>query len=444
MQRVLRWSVTLPLVLAAAAAAAQALPVADPEKVGMSSERLERIEQVFQAEIDKGELPGAVIMVARHGHLVYSAALGQLEGEGEEAMPEDAIFRIYSMTKPLTSVAAMILMEEGALQLTDPVAKFLPAFADLEVSVMEQGVNGEVSYSTVPAARPMTVQDLLRHTSGLVYGELTQNELVRDGYAEAGAFNPTILPFDSRHVSGEEQVAGLAQVPLGRQPGTMWEYSFSTDVLGRVVEAVSGQRLGEFLEERVFAPLGMVDSGFYVPENAMSRLVEPFAVDPGMGQPIELMDVSQPPANDSGGAGAVSTAADYLRFTQMLLNGGELDGARILSPTTVQLMASDHLGTSIEHGVGPGQLLIGTPGYTFGLGFGVRQQDGIAAVPGSAGEYMWAGYGGTYFWVDPDEQLTAVLMTQRAGPTRAYYRRHIKQLVHQAIVDAPEQQLAAE
>ena len=194
----------------------------------------------------------------------------------------------------------------------------------------------------------------------------------------------------------------------------------------------------------MFGPLGMEDSGFHVPENALSRLAEPFAVDPGMGEPIELMDVSQRPANDSGGAGAVSTASDYLRFAQMLLDGGELDGTRILSPTTIRLMTSDHLGDAINYGVGPGPLLIGTPGYTFGLGFGVREEQGIAAVPGSAGEFMWAGYGGTYFWVDPEEGLAAVLMTQRAGPTRAYYRRHIKQLVYQSIVDTPDQQLAAE
>ncbi len=194
-------------------------------------------------------------------------------------------------------------------------------------------------------------------------------------------------------------------------------------------------RLGDFLEQRLFGPLEMVDTGFAVPEAEMARLAEPLATDPATGGPNLLIDVSAPPANDSGGAGAVSTAADYLRFTQMLLNGGELDGVRILSPTTVRLMASDHLGDRIEAPVTPGELLIGTPGYTFGLGFAVRKEPGLAAVPGSEGEYMWAGYAGTYFWIDPEEELTAVLMTQAPGPSRPYYRRLIKQLVYQAIVD---------
>jgi CubicO group peptidase (beta-lactamase class C family) len=206
-------------------------------------------------------------------------------------------------------------------------------------------------------------------------------------------------------------------------------------VLGRVVEKASGMRLGDFLEARLFAPLGMVDTGFSVPQADAARLAEPLATDPATGSPNKLLDVSAPPANDSGGAGAVSTASDYALFAQMLLNGGELDGARILSPTTVRLMASDHLGSRIQAPVTPGELLLGTPGYTFGLGFAVREGDGVAAVPGSEGEFMWAGYAGTYFWVDPEEELVGVLMTQAPGPSRAYYRREIKQLVYQAIVE---------
>nr|WP_276523135.1 serine hydrolase domain-containing protein [Paracoccus marcusii] len=288
---------------------------------------------------------------------------------------DDAIFRIYSMTKPLTSVAALILMEEGRLQLADQVHKFLPEFEGLEVSAGEDAGQGPE-----PTDRPMTVQDLLRHTSGLAYGELTQNEAVKAAYAEAGAFNPDGMAFDARGVSGDEQVSGLSRAPLARQPGTQWEYSLSTDVLGRVVEKVSGQRLGDFLEERVFGPLQMEDSGFHVPENAVTRLAEPFTTDPGSQEPLPMIDVSQPPANDSGGAGAVSSAGDYLRFAQMLASDGELDSVRILSPTTVRLMASDHLG-EIDPGAGPGQLLMGSPGYTFGLGVMVRENDGIASVP---------------------------------------------------------------
>lgn len=431
-------------LISASVAWAQALPTAEPESVGMSAERLDRIEQVFGEAIESGELPGAVMMVARDGQLVYSAALGSQDQAAGTPMSEDSIFRIYSMTKPLVSVAAMILMEEGKLQLTDPVSKFLPEFVDLQVSVPETDPYGGVSYGTVPAEREMTVHDLLRHTAGLAYGELTQNATIRDGYANAGAYNPDGLAFDARNVTPDEQVTALAQAPLVHQPGTTWEYSLASDVLGRVVESASGMRLSDFLENRVFGPLKMEASGFWVPQDALNKVAAPLPVDPATGSALDLIDVSAQPANDSGGAGGVSSAGDYLRFTQMLLNAGELDGERILSPTTVRLMASDHLGDQIEPVVSPGELLIGTPGYTFGLGFAVREEPGIAAVPGSAGEYMWAGYGGTYFWVDPEEDLTAVLMTQRAGPSRAYYRRLFKQLVYQAITDDPAEELAAQ
>lgn len=422
-----RGALALVISLATASiATAQALPAADPAQLGLSGDRLDRIESAFGAEIERGALPGAVIMVARDGHLAYSLALGDVDPRNGAAMDEDAIFRIYSMTKPLVSVAALILMEEGALHLTDPVAKFLPEFEGVEV------VAGD---GTEPAARAMTVQDLLRHTSGLAYGEITPNTAVREGYAAAGAYNPDALPFDSRAVTPDEQVADVAATPLLHQPGTVFEYGLSSDILGRVVERASGQRLGDFLEDRVFAPLGMADTGFHVAENAMPRLAHPFEVDPATGGPVLFMDVSARPGNDSGGAGAVSTAADYLRFIQMLANGGELDDARILSPTTVRLMASDHLG-DIDHGPGPGNMLLGTPGYGFGLGVMVRAQDGISAIPGAPGQYMWAGYGGTFFWVDPEERLVAVLMSARS-PERAHFRRHLMQLVYQAVVDTP-------
>ena len=321
------------------------------------------------------------------------------------------------------------------MQLTDPVARHLPAFANPRVSAPRLATYGRLAYDERPASRTMTVQDLLRHTSGLAYGELTQNATVQAGYAAAQAFQPGVIPFDSRGASPEAQVEGVAAAPLVHEPGTTWEYSLSSDILGRVVEAVSGQRLEDFMAERIFDPLGMIDTAFYVPQNQLPRLAEAFAVDPASGQSIPLMDVLAPPANASGGAGAVSTAADYLRFTQMLLNGGELDGARILSPTTVKLMTADHLGDRIATPVEPGELLIGVPGYGFGLGFATRLQDGVAGVVGSTGEYMWAGFAGTYFWVDPEERLTGVFMSQAPSPERAYFRRLVKQLVHQAIID---------
>ena len=296
-----------------------------------------------------------------------------------------------------------------------------------------------MSYATVPVEREMTVQELPRHTSGLAYGELTQNEPVEEGYAAAGAYAPDGMAFDARGVEPEAQVAALAKAPLAHQPGTVWEDSFASDVLGRVIEAASGMRLADSLEDRLVAPLGMKDAGFSVPQEAAARLAEPFAFDPDSGAPVPLIDVGAAPANDPGGAGAVASAGDHLRLAQMLLDGGALDGARVLSPTTVRLMASDHLGPDVEVPVEPGELLMGTPGCTFGLGFMVRRVPGIAGVAGSQGELMWAGYGGTFFWVDPAEDLVAVLMAQRAGPSRAHHRKLVKPLVHQAITDSAQE-----
>ena len=423
------------LVLIASAAWGRSLPTVEPEKVGLSSERLQRIGKVFQQEIDQGRLPGAIVLIARKGEVAYFEPFGLRDSATKAPMAKDAIFRIYSMTKPLVTVAAMILMEEGRLQLADPVAKFLPEFEKLQVSVPKTDAFGKVTYGLVPAERKMTVQDLLRHTAGLAYGEITANAAVKEAYAAAGVYQPDGMAYEARDVAPAEEVVGLAKAPLIHQPGTVWEYSLATDVLGRVVEKASGMRLGDFLEQRLFEPLGMVDTGFSVQQADMARLAEPLAVDPATGNPNQLIDVAEPPANDSGGAGAVSTASDYALFAQMLLDGGELDGARILSPTTVRLMTSDQLGSRIQAPVTPGELLLGTPGYTFGLGFAIREGPGIAAVPGSEGEFMWAGYAGTYFWIDPKEDLVGVMMTQAPGPSRAYYRREVKQLVYQAIVE---------
>jgi CubicO group peptidase (beta-lactamase class C family) len=404
--------------------------------VGLSAERLERIGQVLNRDIDQGKLPGAVVAIARKGREAYFESFGSRDKTTGAAMTKDAIFEIYSMTKPLASVAAMILVEEGRLQLTDPVAKFLPEFANLQVSVPKlDPTSGKLAYSLVPADRAMTVQDLLRHTSGLVYGDFTSNGQLKDAYAQATIYKPGDGTYDIRDLTPEDEVTRLAKLPLAHQPGTTWEYSVSTDVLGRVIERASGKRLGEFLEERLFKPLKMVDSGFSVPKAKMDRLAPPLPFDPGTGTPTKLHDVSAPPANDSGGAGGVSTAADYLRFGQMMLNGGWLDDAQILSRTTVSLMTSDHLGQQMARTMQPGELLLGTQGYTFGLGFAVRQEPGIAAIPGSQGEYMWGGFAGTYFWIDPKEELVGVFMTPAPGPTRQYYRREIKQLVYQAIID---------
>ena len=427
------------VVLTVPAAWSQAnlgLPRVSPEQVGMSKQRLDRIHDVLKQEVDQGKLPGTVVLVARRGKLVYADVIGFQNKDEGKPMSFDSIFRIASMTKPLVSVAAMMLVEEGKMELTDPVSKFFPAFKGQQVSVARtDGEFARMTYSLVPADREMTVQDLLRHTSGLAYGEVTLNTPVKEAYAKAGVYLPGIRDYDARNVTPAEEVDRLAKAPLAHQPGTVWEYGLSVDMLGRVVEAVSGKRLTDFLDERLFKPLKMTDTGFWVPPTKISRVAQPLAVDWASGQAIKVIDVSQEPKNDSGGAGGVSTAADYLRFSQMLLNGGQLDGARVLSRTTVALMTSDQLGTRIAAPFSPGELLLGTPGYTFGLGFMVRQGSGVAAVPGSPGEFMWAGWAGTFFWVDPKEELVAVYMSQAPSPVRAYYRRLVKELVYQAIVD---------
>ena len=420
---------------AAGTVLAQALPTASPESVGMSSQRLDKLTAMLRQEVADKKLPGAVVMVARKGKLVYSQAFGGLADAAGGAMKTDSMFRIYSMTKPLVSTALMMLVEDGKVQLTDPVSKFLPSFKSPMVSVGSwDPVSNNVGFKLVAANREPTIQDLLRHTSGIAYGELTRNTLVREAYVKAGVYKPT-LDFDARELPGAEMAERLGKAPLAQQPGTTWEYSLSVDVQGRVVEAVSGKRLGDFLQERLFTPLKMVDSGFFVPAAKAARLAEPFAKDPATGVDNKLIDVSQQPGNDSGGAGGVSTAGDYLRYCQAMLNGGQLDGARILSRSTVRLMTADHLGTAINTTTNPGMLLLGVQGYTFGLGFLVRQSDGIAAVQGTAGEFMWAGYGGTYFWAEPKEQICAVYMTQAPSPLRAYYRRAMKDLVAQSLID---------
>lgn len=399
------------------------LQAAAPSAAGMSAERLKRIGSAFQAEVDAGRVPGAVIAVARRGQLVYHEAVGFQDKSSGTPMAKDSIFRIYSMTKPLTSVVAMQLVEEGRLQLTDPVSKYLPAFTTMQVSVPRKDSEGKVvGYDTVPANRAITVHDLLRHTSGLTYGQFTPHVAVKEAYDKSG------LSGDIRQMTPAQFTETLAKQPLVAQPSTVWQYSLATDLLGRVVETVTGKRLGETIDERVAKPLSMTDTGFYVPSEKLARLAQPLANNP-------QLDVTRPPANDAGGTGAVSTALDYVRFLQAMLNGGSLEGHRILARPTTELMMSNHLGDRPGVPASPGVLLLGTEGYGFGLGFMVRSGAGLAGVPGGAGEAMWAGYGGTFFWIDPKEQLVAVLMAQTDAATRASYRRLMKALVYQAIDD---------
>lgn len=413
----------LAVSLAAVAWAAD-LTTGDPEKLGFSAERLARIKPVIQREIEHRQYPGAVMLVARKGRIVYFESAGQLDPASGKAMTKDAIFRLYSMTKPYTSVAVMMLMEEGKLRLTDPVSRYLPALANLQVSLATTDpYTGATKYVNVPADREMNIQDLLRHTSGLVYAFFTSHPKVKELYGKEGV--------DWKDLTAAEQIERLAKVPLAHQPGTTFEYGLSTDVLGRVVEAISGMTLSQFLEKRLFTPLGMSDSAFLVPQAKLGRLAQPFATDPATGNAVSLLDVAAAQKNDAGGAGSVGTASDYARFLQMLLNGGELDGVRLLSPTTVRYMTADHLL--------PDSRFSGVttlpPGTGFGLGFAVRRQTGLFEVSGNAGEYYWAGAAGTGFYVDPKEELLLVWMTQaQPGMARRYDRYLFKQMVYQAIV----------
>jgi CubicO group peptidase (beta-lactamase class C family) len=411
-------AITLALLTGPAGAQAP-LPSARPEQVGLSTERLGQLGQVLRQEIAKGKIPGAVALVARKGRIAYYEAFGARDPATRAPMTRDAIFRIYSMTKPVTSVAIMMLQEEGRLVLNDPVSKFLPQLTKLQVAVEKKDASGQPALELAPAQREITIHDLLRHTSGFTYGGRTTNLTVKEAYAREGV--------DARDLTNAELVDRLAKVPLAHQPGTAWEYSRSVDVLGRVVEVISGKSLGGFFADRIFRPLGMKDSGFSVPQAQQGRLAQAFPIDPATGDKIALIDVTTPPRYESGGGGAVSTTDDYVRFAQALLNGGRLDRARLLGRTTVAFMASDHLG--------PISATIRRPGYTFGLGFQVRKDVGLDGQSGSIGEYGWAGAGGTYFWVDPKEQVVAILMTQAPGPSRVYYRQLFKELVQQAIVD---------
>jgi len=400
------------------------LPTGTPEALGFSSERLARIKPVIQREIDKGQYPRAVMLVARKGKVVYFESVGQRDPVSGTPMPKDALFRLYSMTKPFTSVAIMMLMEEGKLRLTDPVSKYIPAFADLQVSVATtEPYTGAAKYVSVPPDRDVNIQDLLRHTSGLVYGSYTSHPKVKELYAKEGV--------DWKAMTPAEQIERLARVPLAHQPGTTFEYGLSTDVLGRVIEAISGMTLSEFLRERLFSPLGMSDTAFLVPQDKLDRLAQPFATDPATKTPINLLDVTVPQKNDAGGAGSVGAASDYARFLQMLINGGELDGVRLLSPVTVKYMASDHLRADTKFS-GVTTLPLGTG---FGLGFAVRNDTGRFEVVGNAGEYFWAGAAGTGFYVDPKHGIVCVWMTQgQPGMARRYDRYLFKQMVYQALV----------
>ena len=390
----------------------------DPEDVGLCGQRTCRLVDALQAEVDRQRLPGAVVLIARQGKLALFESLGLLDPATGVPMTRDAIFRIYSMTKPVVSVAAMMLMEQGRLLLSDPVAKYLPEYANQKVARQVEGV---VHLQEV--RQLATVQDLLRHTAGLTY-EFMGSSSVQRQYAQSR--------IGSRERSNAEFSRQLAALPLMFEPGTAWEYGRSTDVLGRLVEVVSGTTLGTYLRENIFEPLGMEETWFSVPQQHQYRIAEPFARDPDGAMQMRLVDLREDPVMESGGGGLASTALDYARFLQFMLNRGELDGVRLLGSRTVAYMTSDHLG-SIPVNSGASRELLPL-GYGFGLGFAVRKETGLATEPGSVGAYYWGGMAGTTFFVDPAEDLFACLMLQ-APNQREYYRRLFRNLVYATLLD---------
>lgn len=389
------------------------LPEAKPETLGLSRPRLQAMSDAFKREIDKGTVPGVTVLVARRGQVGWFEALGKQSPTGSTAMALDSIFRIFSMTKPIVSVGIMALVEDGHVLLGDPVAKFIAEFADQKVGVVSGG-----RLELVPPKRPMTVQDLLRHTSGLTY-EHQGDGPVHKLYQESRV--------RSRKITNAEHAALVASFPLVCHPGDEFNYSRSTDILGRIIEIVSGKSLGTFLTERILAPLQMTETGFSTSEANAGRLAQPFEADPWTGDKVALFNMLEQPVMESGGGGLVSTTMNYARFASMLRNGGTLDGNRIIGRKTLELMASDHLGPDV---VTNGTLL--SPGHGFGLGFAVRREAGIAPFPGSVGQYFWSGIAGTFFWIDPKEDLFTVFMSQGPGQ-RDFTRTLVRDLVYAAV-----------
>ncbi len=402
------------------------LPTGSPAEFGMG--RLDRITALFKADTEAKRIPGAVVMIARDGRVVYQQAFGVLDPETGAPMRMDSIFRMYSMTKPITGVAVLMLMEEGKFRLSDPVSRYLPALKDMKVMTESVDAQGRRTTKTVPAEREITIQDLLRHTSGITYGagsSAAEQAMTKAGLGiQLGGTQPL-----SQRLTDQQVVEELGKLPLMFQPGTSWEYGRSIDVLLALVEAVSGQRADVFMQERIFGPLGMTDTFFNVPKDKLDRVAQP-GPDPDTHETAKLTDVTKPRIFLGGGEGLLSTGPDYMRFALMLANGGEGNGVRLLSRKTVEFMASDHLGPALSQGsnFAPG------PGYGFGLTVAVRTQPGMASYPGSVGEYNWGGAAGTAFWVDPKERLVPIMLIQAPG-ARIYYRFAFRDLVYQSLID---------
>ena len=403
----------------------------DPGEVGLDEHRLSRIDAHFKGYVDGGKLPGWQVMVSRRGRVAHFSSYGLIDKEDGRPVEADSLWRIYSMTKPVTSVAAMMLWEQGKFDLSDPISKWLPEFADQRVYTG----GSAVKHSTVPASEPIRVWHLLTHTAGLTYG-FHRVHVTDEIYRNAG--------FEFGNPSGMDLAATVeayARLPLAFNPGSEWLYSVATDVLGRLVEVISGQPLDRFFADNIFTPLGMTDTGFHVEEERQHRLAALYAM-PASGREIVRFDqmgktAHKPPRVLSGGGGLMSTTRDYARFTWMLLNGGEYDGARLLSPRTVRLMASNHLpgGADLQAYGRPLFAEVRYDGVGFGLGFATLLDPAIAKVAGNAGEFNWGGLASTAFWVDPVDEITVVFMTQVMPSSTYPLRPQLRQLVYQSVVD---------
>ncbi|MEV4479022.1 serine hydrolase domain-containing protein [Micromonospora coxensis] len=403
----------------------------DPDQIGFDPARLARIDEHFGRYVDDGRLAGWQIVVTRRGEVAHSSTYGLRDVEAGTPVEQDTVWRIYSMTKPITSVAAMMLWEEGRFELNDPISRWLPEFAD--VRVFDKG--SALKAYTVPAIEPIRVWHLLTHTSGLTYG-FAQTSVVDALYRAAG-YDLGVPP--GLDLAGA--TVGMAKLPLMFQPGSGWNYGVSTDVLGRLVEVISGQSLEEFFTERILTPLGMTDTRFWVDEPNAKRLAALYTPHPGTGQAVRVDKIGAfaltRPECFSGGGGLVSTAADYHRFTQLLLRGGELDGVRLLAPRTVRYMTRNHLpgGGDLASFEPEGFAETVLDGIGFGLGFAVVEDPVPARVPSSVGEYYWGGLASTAFWVDPVEEVTALLFTQLMPSSTYPLRSQLRQLVYSALVD---------
>jgi CubicO group peptidase (beta-lactamase class C family) len=375
---------------------------------------------LINGEIADRRIPGAVVLIERHGKTIYQEAFGWRDEANKVPMTTDTIFQIYSMTKPITSVAALMLVDEGKMRLDDPVAKYIPAFADTRVGVERKNDKGETVLELVPQERPMTIEDLMRHSSGITTGWYGDS-LVRKAYAKAGLYAGD---FDNAELAER-----VARQPLAEQPGTEWDYGLSTDILGRVIEVVSGKSLYEFEKERLFDPLGMKETSYRVLDPAQQPRLAELLPEDNVARNAAPRDPRLPRRWESGAGGLVSTVSDYAQFCRMILRGGELDGRRYLKPETFKVMASNRLWP--ESGVNPSAYYFPGDGFGFGLGFAVRTARGVANGPGSIGELKWDGALGTYFWVDPKEDMFVILMMQT--PTHA---ERIKPMLKQVVYDA--------